>query len=76
MNKSPIDIAIDLVGTRQIAVACGVTVQAVTKWKARKRLPRTEWTGETNYSAQIEALTESRVTREQLLFCRSQEQAA
>lgn len=76
MEKSPIDIAIELVGTRQIASACGVTVQAVTKWKARKRLPRTEWTGETNYAGQIEALTESHVTREQLLFYPVQQQAA
>jgi hypothetical protein len=44
-----------------------VTYQAVRKWIARGRLPRTEWTGETQYAAAIESLTEGRVSRDQLL---------
>ena len=44
-----------------------VTYQAVRKWIAKGRLPRTEWTGETNYSAAIESITDGRVPRCSLL---------
>lgn len=44
-----------------------VTYQAVRKWIAKGRLPRTEWTGETNYSAAIELMTAGRVLRSSLL---------
>ncbi|KVK90325.1 hypothetical protein [Burkholderia cepacia] len=44
-----------------------VTYQAVRKWIARGRLPRTEWTGETNYSIAIESITSGCVSRDQLL---------
>lgn len=32
---------------------CSVSGKAVSKWAARKRLPRTEATGETNYAQLI-----------------------
>ncbi|ENH6337830.1 hypothetical protein ABWH74_001126 [Burkholderia vietnamiensis] len=44
-----------------------VTYQAVRKWIAKGRLPRTEWTGETNYSAAIESITSGAVPRLRLL---------
>lgn len=44
-----------------------VTYQAVKKWAARGRLPRTEWTGESNYAAAIEQLTGGHVSRDRLL---------
>ncbi|NPU91421.1 MAG: hypothetical protein HPY82_05860 [Gammaproteobacteria bacterium] len=37
-------------GPEQAASHCGVSKRAVYKWLARKRLPRTEYTGETNYA--------------------------
>lgn len=54
-------------GISKLADALGVSYQAVRKWERAGRLPRTEWTGETNYSATIESLTGGRVTRERLL---------
>lgn len=44
-----------------------VSYQAVKKWEAKGRLPRTEWTGETNYAAAIELITKGAVTKAQLL---------
>ncbi len=37
-------------GIREVSVACEVTYEAVRKWVAAGRLPRTDWTGETNYA--------------------------
>lgn len=67
MEKTPIEIAIDLVGAPKIAAACKVSAQAVYKWQAKRRLPRTEWTGETDYASSIAALCSNRVTRDELL---------
>lgn len=44
-----------------------VTYQAVRKWAAKGHLPRTEWTGETQYAAAIELITERKIAKEQLL---------
>jgi hypothetical protein len=35
------------------AKACGVSVRAVYKWIDRGMLPRTEYTGETNYAERL-----------------------
>lgn len=37
----------------EFAKICGVTRPAVEKWIIAGRLPRTDWTGETNYSEKI-----------------------
>ena len=68
MDKpSPLQAAIDQVGLTRLARECKVSHQAVRKWQRARRLPRTEWTGETGYSGVIESLTEGHVTRDQLL---------
>ena len=48
--------AIKQIGLTKVAQACEVTPSAVHKWQTRNRLPRTEWTGETNYAVRIAAL--------------------
>ncbi|WP_334034729.1 hypothetical protein [Burkholderia cepacia] len=48
-------------------IARPLTYQAIKKWMARGRLPRTEWTGETHYAEAIENLTGGRVLRVELL---------
>lgn len=53
MNVSEI---IKGVGLTRIAQACAVSPSAVHKWKSQNRLPRTEWTGETQYAVKIAAL--------------------
>ena len=57
-TKNIISIAVELAGgSSKVASHCGLkSYQAVGKWCQRGRLPRTEWTGETNYAATIEAM--------------------
>lgn len=66
-GQAPLTRAIALVGLTRIARDCGVSHQAVRKWERAGRLPRTEWTGETNYASRIQLLAGGEVTREQLL---------
>lgn len=64
----PLEEAIRLLGgVGALASILSVSGQAVRKWQRRGRLPRTEWTGETDYSRRIEQSTQGRVTRDQLL---------
>jgi len=70
MSTNPITQAIDSVGLGVLAAGLCVSGQAVRKWEAAGHLPRTEWTGETDYSAAIQRITEGRVSREALLACR------
>lgn len=68
MNTShPLKRAIELVGLTALARELGVTHQAVRKWEAAGRMPRTEWTGETDYCERIERLSEGAVTKAALL---------
>lgn len=64
---TPIAKAIEIVGLSPLADRLGITYQAIRKWERAGRMPRTEFTGETQYSAQIEKLTKRKVTRSQLL---------
>ena len=65
--RTPLDRAIEAVGLSPLAQGLKVTYQAVRKWQKAGRLPRTEWTGETQYATTIESLTNRRVTRCELL---------
>lgn len=62
----PISRAIAIAGLQEIATACEVTYQAVRKWERARKLPRTEWTGETTYAAKIARATGWRVTEAEL----------
>jgi hypothetical protein len=62
----PMEQAIAKVGLVQIAAACGKTHQAVRKWQRAGRLPRTEWTGESNYAEKISAACNGVPSVEQL----------
>jgi len=53
-------------GQACVARACGVKQPTVFGW-TKSGLPRTDWTGETNYSAEIESLSEGKVTRDWIL---------
>ena len=46
-------------GTGRVAKSLKLTHEAVRKWVVN-RLPRTEWTGETNYLNHIETLQKKR----------------
>lgn len=62
---------IAIVGLSALARGLGVSYQAIRKWEKVGRLPRTEWTGETNYGTVIEKLTGGKVTRAALLGVRN-----
>ncbi|MEF1310694.1 hypothetical protein QTO01_11355 [Vibrio mytili] len=58
------------IGVPKVALACSVSNRAVYKWRERGVLPRTDFTGETNYASVISELsqaTETPVTKEELL---------
>jgi hypothetical protein len=63
----PLSEAIELVGLTKLAGGLSVSHQAVRKWQRAGRMPRTEWTGETQYGQRIEELTGNAVTRDRLL---------
>lgn len=47
-------------GPEKAAQICGVSARAVYKWLSRRRLPRTEYTGETNYASKLAAHSTSK----------------
>lgn len=63
-------------GLSQLAGVCGVTYQAVRKWERRGCLPRSEWTGETEYASKIATASAGVFTAEQLLSHRPTSKAA
>ncbi|MBY0240762.1 MAG: helix-turn-helix domain-containing protein [Burkholderiaceae bacterium] len=65
--KSPLEVAFELLGPNKIARICGVKGPSACKWRSKGMLPRTEWTGETNYASLIAEATGGAVTKEQLL---------
>lgn len=52
-------------GPVTVAKAFGLSRQAVDKWTAQGFLPRTDWTGETDYAGALERM--SGVSRDELL---------
>lgn len=66
-QDQPLSLAIKSVGLTTLAKQLGVSHQAVRKWERAGRMPRTEWTGETDYCQRIERLTDGAVSRDQLL---------
>jgi hypothetical protein len=66
MQENYLEMAIKQCGIQRIAAALGVTYPAVHKWR-KMGMPRTEWTGETDYAAKIEVLTDGAITAQKLL---------
>ena len=67
MQENMVSKAINEIGSCVLARAVRCSPTAVYKWRNQGRLPRTEWTGETNYAAEIERLSDGKFTREMLL---------
>jgi hypothetical protein len=59
--------AIEIIGLNPLAAACSVTRQAIRRWEKSGRVPRSDFTHETNYSAIIEAESNKWIKREELL---------
>lgn len=76
LDMTPLEKAIRFLGGYSAtARVCGVACQVVSNWVRRGRLPRTEWTGETDYSTRIEKALAGAVTREELLSIRPSSRA-
>lgn len=50
-----------------VARACGVTPKAIYKWIERGALPRTDFTGETDYAMRIAVASDGRFTASEIL---------
>lgn len=65
-STHPIEQAIEKVGLVKLASHLGRTHQAIRKWQRAGRLPRTEWTGETQYAERISSVCGGSPSVEQL----------
>lgn len=66
-TRSPLQRSIDEIGPYKLAKLVKLRGPSIYKWRENDRLPRTEWTGETNYAEAIVVAMKGSVTREQLL---------
>jgi len=64
---TPLEQAFDILGPAKVARVCGVKGPSAIKWRTKGSLPRTEWTGETNYAGAIEEATQGLVKKAELL---------
>lgn len=76
MKENLISKAIEIVGLCKLAQVCGVKHQSIYRWVKRGALPRTDWTGETDYARCIETATKGQITRDQLLNLKRNDQSA
>lgn len=54
-------------GVPKAAAVCEVSQRAIYKWLAAESLPRTDYTGETNYAKRLADASDGRFTAEWLL---------
>lgn len=65
----PLRFAISAVGGQTAAARiCGVSSVAVFKWLKRGKLPRTEYTGKTDYSKRLASHAKDAFTAEWLMY--------
>lgn len=58
---------IDEIGVVKVSALCGVSVRAVYKWRKANALPRTDYTGETNYADILAKALKRKVSRAEIL---------
>lgn len=65
--KTALNKAFKIMPKSQIAKRLGISYQSMNQWHDKNKLPRTEWSGETNWAQKIQELTEGKVTVTDLL---------
>lgn len=74
---NPVQIAVNAVGGQTAAAKlCGLSVVAVHKWTVKGTLPRTEYTGKTNYSELLANASNGKFTSEWLLNAANPDKAS
>lgn len=74
---NPMQIAVNAVGGQTAAAKlCGLSVVAVHKWTVKGTLPRTEYTGKTNYSKLLANASNGKFTSEWLLNAANPDKAS
>lgn len=66
-TNEALELAFQTLGPTKIASLCSVKGPSAIKWRKKGRLPRTEWTGETDYASIIVEAMNGVVTRSQLV---------
>lgn len=75
-ERNYISEVIGIAGLKETALACGIAYQQVRRWESKGHLPRTEFSGETEYAKSMSALVDNKVTRDQLLSMKPERKSA
>lgn len=68
-NETPLAQVVDSIEGKSIGAgkACGVTPAIVCRWIKQKHLPRTDYTGETDYAGALSKATKGKFSRKWIL---------
>ena len=58
---------IDEIGAVKVSELCGISVRAVYKWRKANALPRTEYTGETQYANVLATAINNKLSSAEIL---------
>ena len=69
VNETPLARVVDVIEGKQVGAgeACGVTPSIIGRWIRQQHLPRSEYTGETDYAGALAEATQGRFSREWIL---------
>lgn len=69
LDETPLARVIRAIPRKQVGAgeACGVTAAIIGRWIRQKHLPRTDYTGETDYAGALSAATNGLFKREWIL---------
>lgn len=68
VNETPLaQVVREIGGQVKAGEACGVTAAVIGRWIKQQHLPRTDYTGETDYAGALSKATEGKFSREWIL---------
>lgn len=68
-NETPLAQVVDAIEGKQVGAgaACGVTPSIIGRWIKQQHLPRTDYTGETDYAGALSQATQGKFSRKWIL---------